>query len=198
MFRLANWVRGTLLVVWASFALPVATQFVTKWIERKGFYDRPDEAAPWLMGTVAWFTQLPGVVPAAWFLTGLVAGAWLDWVLRRLDGTRARERQSLGEDMRMIGAEVRRGHLNASRDWTDECTRLWPQINSIFVRAKKVGLWHPDHDFVNRQPEFVSMYLRSVGTLLASGQFSEAKTEARQAEDRYNKIQQRKPNAPRG
>src|SRR5260370_178515 len=47
----------------------------------------------------------------ALILLGFVAGLWLDWLLRKLDGSRAEERQALGTEMVSLGDYLRFSQL---------------------------------------------------------------------------------------
>jgi hypothetical protein len=65
----------------------------------RGVLDRGDVAnhpGDWLMGWLDAVAKIPGLYPAALIATGVVVGVWIDWLLKRMDGSRASQRKTLG------------------------------------------------------------------------------------------------------
>src|SRR5882724_11219510 len=90
MSSVFRWVIST---VWTILIVPV---LVLVW---RGVLDRGDVAGhpvDWLMGWLASFAQIPGVYPSALIATGLLIGVWIDWFLKKMDGSRASRRELLG------------------------------------------------------------------------------------------------------
>jgi hypothetical protein len=163
----STWVRriatGILLVVGAIFTgvvFPVVSHFIQEqpqetanvfWVVLKFLSDLSEQA--WLRITVS-------------LLVGFVAGLWVDWLLRRLDGSRAKQREALGTEMRILGHDL---NLFGAR----------PQITSCFIAARKLGLWVPDQHIFTLHVDFaeplIKDYLLNVGTMLKDGHFREAK-----------------------
>ncbi len=183
MHRLSSILRWCLVAILLPIAVPVAKQFIDSRIEQKGFYAPADQAAGWLEHLIAMVAQAPGVVPAAIFLAGLTIGAWLDWVLRRFDGSRATRREKIGGDFRELALIVER-RLQEGIPWPQCIDDLMPRITSTLLKAEKIGIWTPGSDIYQHPNGFNLLlgYLRMVGALLADGHFDEAKSAALGAE----------------
>jgi hypothetical protein len=166
----ARWIATAILI-------PIFTA-----VAARSIWEQPGETA----NVVLKF--LLDLAEQTWFrLTALslgcfVAGLWVDWVLRRLDGSRAKERQALGVEMRILAYDLPRLGLH----------QLRPQIMSCLITANKLGIWVPDHhqvfeiipDFAMRM---ITDYLMHVGTFLSDGNFSEAKQYALFIKANFNK-----------
>jgi hypothetical protein len=117
----------------------------------------------------------------ALLLGGFVAGLWVDWLLRKLDGSRAKERQALGVEMRILAYDLPRLGLH----------QLRPQIMSCLTTARKLGIWTPDDRIFSIHPlhatDLITDYLMHVGTMLMDGHFSEAKQYALNSKANFNK-----------
>src|SRR5438874_13268520 len=86
MARAASIFRWAISVVGTLFLLPLVSRI---W---GGVLDRGDVAnhpVDWIVTVLAAVTQAPGFFPALFVTIGLVAGVWSDWLLRKLDGSRA-------------------------------------------------------------------------------------------------------------
>jgi hypothetical protein len=114
-------------------------------------------------------------------LGGFVAGLWLDWILRRLDRSRAKARENLGIEMMNLAHDIDNalGLVNRFR-----LPDFSPRLMSAFIKAKQVGLWTPD---VRMPLNVVMDYLRHVGTLLGDGHFAEAKQAALECKEAFEK-----------
>ena len=80
MLRIATFFKWTILALWTAVAVPVLIDIFKKWLERNGALDHPGD---WAMNGLASLAQIPGAYPAALILTGLLGGAWIDWLSRR-------------------------------------------------------------------------------------------------------------------
>jgi hypothetical protein len=113
----------------------------------------------------------------ACFLGGLVAGLWLDWFLRKLGSSRAKEIMVLGSGMIDLART-----LESIRDPMSYGSA---QLRSCFMTTRKLGIWAPD-DRIFDNPlayGFVRDYLMGVGNMLHDGHFSEAKQYAERKRD---------------
>src|SRR6516162_7565390 len=99
MQRLSAWARWIGAGVFTIFVIPIAVEFVKHVAESIGLYDRPREAAGTILNFFLSLAELPWLGVTALVLAGFVAGLWLDWLLRRLDGSRAEARETLGIEM---------------------------------------------------------------------------------------------------
>jgi hypothetical protein len=105
-------------------------------------------------------------------LAGFVAGLWVDWLLRRLDRSRAEARENLGIEMTNLANEIDNALALVDRFRLPDFS---PRLMSAFIKATKVGLWTPD---LRMNPNDIVYYLRHVGTFLGEGHFAEAKQAA--------------------
>jgi hypothetical protein len=185
MQSFSTWVRriatGILLVVGAIFTgvvFPVVSHFIQEQPQEtanvalkilhaalKFLYDLSEQT--WLR-------------VAALLLVGFVAGLWVDWLLRKLDGSRANERKALGTEMVKLG-NLLHGYSGKPRGLYMPAAR--PRIVSCFTTARKLGIWVPDDrmfSIIHFPPamDLITDYLMDVGTMLQGGHFSEAKQHA--------------------
>ena len=79
-----------------------------------------------------------------WIFLGLVAGLWLDLVLRKLDGSRADSSKMLGTEMARYG-----NYLGQHGSMPDSA-----KIKSYFHSARESGLWAPDAVNINREVDY--------------------------------------------
>jgi hypothetical protein len=133
----------------------------------KFLYDLSEQA--WLRITVS-------------FLVGFVAGLWVDWLFRRLDGSLAKQREALADERVALGTKmVKLG--DDLDDLRSPMQQAGPEIRSCFASARKFGIWVPDQRVFAMHPDratlLVKDYLRQVGTLLNDGNFSSAKQYAK-------------------
>src|ERR671931_1598673 len=98
MFKLASLVRWLLLAILVPLAIPVATVSSMRWAESRGWYS-PGEPGGWLIAKLVAIGELPWLLPVVLVVAGLTAGAWLDWLIRNLDHTRADERVEIGNEL---------------------------------------------------------------------------------------------------
>jgi hypothetical protein len=164
-------------VVWTILIVPV---LVLVW---RGVLDRGDVAnhpVDWAMGWLASFAQVPGIYPSALIATGLVAGVWIDWFLKRVDGSRARRRELLGLKYCSLAYDVA-GQLDSSIvQWPQNIHHLRPALMSAFIEAEGFGVWAPvnELDAIEAGGVIMVNYLRVVGTMLEDGHFRQAKMRA--------------------
>jgi hypothetical protein len=137
------------------------------------------------MSAIAFIAQLPGMVPAALLITGLTAGVWLDWLMRRIDDSRAKARVAIGEEFLYLASIVDERQQSASIDnsWPKNVWDLRPRLMSVFINAEKFGIWAPVDQMYDRTDgaNIIINYLRIVGTMLADGHFKQARKRALQA-----------------
>lgn len=184
MLRLAGFARWVLLALFLPVVLPVMAEFAKRLVDSLGWYEHPEQAAGWLMGTLTGFAQVPWVFPTALILGGLTAGAWLDWLLRRLDGSRAARRKDIGRELLSLAAMVQSRQDGWHGEWPNNIHDLWPLTMSIFIKAEQIGIWAPTGQPYEIKaptgPNILINYLRFVGTMLADGHFTQARKRANQ------------------
>src|SRR5215468_10522698 len=113
MQRLSTWVRriatGILVIVGGIFTgvfFPVVADFIKQ---------QPQESLKLLHAVLKFLHDLS---EQTWLrvtvslLVGLVAGLWVDWFLRKVDGSRAKQREMLGLEMRILGHDLARLNLH--------------------------------------------------------------------------------------
>lgn len=179
MQRLSTWARwisvglAVVLFIIKDVVAPVVVDFIKK-------QPKTDDAIHAVLKLLLDLLQQPWLRVAGWILVAFVAGLWVDWLLRRLDGSRAKERKELGHDMltlaRNLGDFARRidgNPMNAFR----------PQITSCFTTAEKLGMQIPDDRIFSINPsqavDLVMDYLTQVGTMLKDGNFRKARQDAK-------------------
>ena len=81
--RWALSIGATLIIV------PVFSQWFVELAKEKGFYEVPSSRVEMAMNWLASITALPGYQLAVGLVVGLVCGAWLDVLARRIDWRRA-------------------------------------------------------------------------------------------------------------
>jgi hypothetical protein len=179
MQRLSAWAGGIALALLGSqFALEIFKQVA----ERIGLYDRPREAADTVLNFFLSLAELPWLRTTTLVLCAFVAGLWLDWLLRKFDGSRAKARENLGYEMMNLAHDIDNALALVDRFRLQDFS---PRLISAFIKAKQVGLWTPD---VRMPLNVVMPYLRHVGTLLSDGHFAEAKQAALQAKEHFAEI----------
>jgi hypothetical protein len=126
--------------------------------------------------------QHPWVHAVAWIFVAFVAGLWVDWLLRKLDGSYANSRKIFGAEMVNLG-----NYLEQLKSPMEESAR----IRSCFATARRLGLWVPDERIFRlhrpRASQEISNYLKQVGTMLKDGNFQEAKRDARNSKAAFDK-----------
>jgi hypothetical protein len=174
MTRLSSSVRWLLSILCTGFLLPVAAGLAKDWNK-----DHPGEAAGWMMATVGSFVHLPWVLPLTLVLVGVTTGVWLDWLLRKFDGSRSAERRSLGYDFLSIASDLKDDYDSG---WDYAVYRTRPALISSSVRAAKFRLWFPPEAIYSNKADagYIVNYLQVVGRLLLDEHFGEARGAASQ------------------
>jgi hypothetical protein len=167
MQRFSTWARWILGGFFTLIILPLVGKVLDHMAENYGWYDR--EALPNAINVFLGLAEQTWFRTTALMLGSFLAGMLVDWLLRRLDVSRAKERQALGIEMRLLAYELPRLGLYELR----------PKIMSCLLTASKLGIWVPDQRVVEIHPDFttkmITDYLIHVGTLLKDEHFIEAK-----------------------
>jgi hypothetical protein len=180
MFKLASLVRWLLLAILVPLAIPVATVSSTRWAESRGWYS-PGEPGGWLTTLVA-IGELPWLLPVVLVVAGLTAGAWLDWLIRKLDHTRAAERVEIGNELLHLANRVASRQEGIRNEWPANVHDLRPSIMSAFIKVERIGVWAPVDQPYGRLDgaNILVNYLQLVGTMLSEGHFKQARKRAAQ------------------
>jgi len=183
----ARWIGAIVAVVLfivKDVVAPVVLDFIKKQPET-------DDAIHATLKFVLDLVQQPWLHVAAWILVAFLVGLWLDWLLRKLDGSRTKQRKALGFEMRSLGGHLRLSQLPIYEDR--------PQIMSYLATARKFGIWVPDErvfeiskraeNLIMEDPirNLITEYLMNVGTLLEKGNFAEAKQHAENSKAAFAK-----------
>ena len=189
----ARWIATAILAVVGAFFTGVVFPVVVHFIQEQP-QETPNVALKFLHVALKFLLDLSEQTwlrVTALLLGGFVAGLWLDWLLRKLDGSRAEERQALGTEMVSLGDYLRFSQLPTYQ--------ARPQITSCFTTAKKFGIWVPDQRIfeISKRAENLIMehpirnlitdYLAHVGTMLKDGHFREAKRDAKKSKAAFDK-----------
>jgi hypothetical protein len=174
--------RVVLSTVWTIFVAPF---LLLVW---RGVLDRGDVAnhpGDWLMGWLDTVAKIPGVYPAALIATGILVGLWIDWLLRKIDGSRAARRKTLGTTYCSLSSNIEGRFGGYYGEWSENIHDLKPALMSAFIEAEGFGLWAPVDELYKRQDGGVVVvnHLRIVGTMLRDGHFKQARTRALQAKE---------------
>jgi hypothetical protein len=145
------------------FVIPVAVEFLKPMAKSIGLYNRPLEAAGTVMNFFLSLAELPSLRTTVFGLGALSAGLWLDWLLRKLDRSRAEGRKNLGKEMQTVA-----GNMNEAPPDLD-LPHCYAQLISTRTKAKGFGLWVPDRFDLRHMSDVF------VGTLLSDGHFDHAK-----------------------
>jgi len=169
--------------IFTAILLPILIAVAAHFIE-----EQPQETANVVLKFLFDLAEQTWFRVTALLLVGFAAGLWVDWFLRRLDGSRVDERKKLGTDMVSLGHDLR-----FLRDPTTPILmqRARPQILSCFTAARKFAIWVPDQRAYELHPDrarnMITDYLMGVGTLLKDGQFREAKRYAVNSKASFDK-----------
>jgi hypothetical protein len=165
MQRFSAWARWIFTIILIGVVLPFAVHFIEQ---------QPRETTDVVSEFLLDLSEQPWLPNTALFLGGLVIGLWLDWLLRILDGSRAEQREALGDEMLILNYNL--GNLK------DPMSEARVEIMSWFITARKFRIWAPDQRVFNLEPGraygMIRDYLMSVGTMLRDGHFAEAKRRA--------------------
>jgi hypothetical protein len=133
MQRLSAWVRWVLLFIFGSqFALEVFKQVA----ERIGLYDRPREAAGTILNFFLSLGELPWLRTTTLVLGSFVAGVWLDWLLRKFDGSRAKAREHLGIEMTNLAHDIDNALAAVGRFSLLSLPDFSPRLMSAFIKSQ--------------------------------------------------------------
>jgi hypothetical protein len=181
MLRIASAMRWLLLALFAGIVLPVVADFIEKQLERSGAYEHPSYALRWIENHLSAFFQMSWVFPTTLILGGLTTGVWLDWLLRKLDSTRAENRINVGYAfLRWADAIHDRQQPLAYLPWPQSINDIMPDVMAALLHGKAIGLWVPDRTIFQdtNGATILPTYFRVVGTFLKERHFKEAKQSA--------------------
>jgi hypothetical protein len=188
MQRLSVWARRIALGFFTLFILPLVGKVLDHMAENYGLYDR--EALPQIINAFVSLAEQTWLRITVLVLAGFVAGLWLDWLLRRLDRSRAEARENLGIEMTNLANDIDNALALVDRFRLPDFS---PRLISAFIKAKQVGLWTPD---VGMPLNVVMDYLRHVGTLLSDGHFADAKQAALERKQAFSRSTKREQSSP--
>jgi hypothetical protein len=183
----ARWIATAILIGVGAIFTDVVFPVVTRLIQ-----EQPQETANVFWVVLKFLRDLSEQTwlrAAALSLGCFVAGLWVDWLLRRLDGSRTDERKALGTEMVELG-NVLRSYSGKPRGLYMPAAR--PRIESCFTTARKLGIWVPDDRIFSiihfpHAMDLITDYLWDVGTMLQGGHFSEAKQHAKSRKAAFDK-----------
>src|SRR6266446_2937741 len=98
MQRFSAWARWIATVILIPIFTAVAARFI---------WEQPRETANAVRKFLLDLSEQTWFRVTALLLVGFVAGLWLDWLLRKLDRSRAEKRKALGTEMVFLGHELR-------------------------------------------------------------------------------------------
>jgi hypothetical protein len=163
MQRFSASARGIVTVIFIPIATIVIGEVIAHFITQQ-----PEETANVVLRFLFDLSKQTWLRYIACFLAGLVAGLWLDWFLRKLDSSRAKEIKALGDLMTDLANNLGRT--------TNPMEQGRGQLRSCFISVRKLGIWAPDDRIFDNQRafSFVRDYLMNVGNMLYDGHLSEA------------------------
>src|SRR6516162_749901 len=171
-----SWVATAILAAIGT----ITTEVVVDFIKRQ---PKTDDAIHAGMKFLLYLAQQPWLHTVGWVFVGLVAGLWLDPVLRKLDGSRADDRKIFGAEMAKLG-----NYLGQIKDPMQESAK----IRSCFATAREFGIWAPDDRAVTlRAKNLITNYLMDVGTMLKAGNFRDAKRAAKNSKAAFRSASNR-------
>jgi uncharacterized membrane protein YciS (DUF1049 family) len=122
MQRFSALVRYIFTVILISILVAVAAHFIE---------EQPQETANVVLKFLFDLWEQTWFRITALLLVGFVAGLWVDWLLRKLDGSHANQRETLGTEMHLLV----HGRL--------DLFGARPEIDSCFIAARKLGYGPP-------------------------------------------------------
>jgi hypothetical protein len=182
---MSRWLKQFLFGIWGLLLILLIAPILEKWLKENIFSDLNGMAATVFPNPMAStvLNNLLALGEQRWFkfalvfLTGIVAGASLEWLSRKSDEKRAFRLRSLGSKFRSLSDNIKA--RTALSGWPDNVRDLKPAILSAFISAHKFGLWVPnEHVYQLPDASFLCEYFKSVGKLLENGYFDEANSEA--------------------
>jgi hypothetical protein len=166
MQRFSTWVRYIFTAIFIPIVIAVAAHFIE---------EQPQETANVVLKFLSDLWEQTWFRLTALSLCCFVAGLWVDWLLRKWDGSRAKQREALGAEMAKYGNYL--GQFGSVPDSA--------KINSYFHSAREFGIWAPDEVNINRAEKLIVDYLKNVGTLLRDEHFRQAKQYAKASKARF-------------
>jgi hypothetical protein len=170
--------RTIATAAWGLLLVPLLAGILKESLEENYFSD--PNAVAWIV-----LIALARLFEQDWFrialvcLTGIMIGAWLDWLARNADDRKAFKLRTLGFKFRGLANTIATRQKGFQSAWPDNMSDLKPNITSAFISAKKLGLWVPDERaYKFEDASFLWDYLNAVGKLLEDRHFAEAKREA--------------------
>jgi hypothetical protein len=127
------------------------------------WWDHPAESAGSLISFLQSLWDVPGLRGAILVLTGFVAGLWLDFLLRKVDGSREEKLRQVGNSMMGLYGSIRMESRRGDKP-LDIILRWGGRLNSIGVTLR-------NHDFLYPRAEddtlpLLRHYLHVVGAFL--------------------------------
>jgi hypothetical protein len=179
MQRLSVWARWIAAGFFTLIVIPLLVEFLKHLAENIGLYDRPREAAGAVLNFFLSLAEQTWLRVTALLLGGFVAGLWVDWFVRKVDGSRAEARKKLGAEMGRLCFEINQEVklLGRTGVWPASLHRYGARLMSISIKAKEFCLWAPDHRIFNVEEglPILMNYLDVVGQMLRDGHFDQAK-----------------------
>ena len=179
MQRLSALVRYIFTAILVPILIAVATHLIE---------EQPQRTANVVLKFLLDLSEQTWFRPTAISLGCFVAGLWVDWLLWRLDRSRADERKALGIEMLTLGRNL--GHF-VGRINGDPMSAFRPQITSCLTKVKRFGMWVPDDRiFSIHSPyamDLIVDYLTQVGQMLQGENFREAKRDAKKSKAAFDK-----------
>jgi len=172
---MSKWLKRLVFGIWGLLLIPPIGASVEKWFA-ENILSEPNATARTMSEDLTAIGELRWFKFALVFMTGMVIGVALESTARRSGERKAFELRSLGYKFGSLSGSIR---ARATSGWPDNARDLKPAIMSVFVTARKFGLWVPD-ERIYELPDasFLCEYLSSVGTLLEQGRPDEASREA--------------------
>ena len=172
MQRLSALIRYVFTVILVPIIIAVATHFIE---------EQPRETSNAVLKFLFDLSEQTWFRVTASLLVGFAAGLWVDWFLRKLDGSRAKQREALGYEMCNLAHDLGSAHhpLMVNPMYANRSRMM-----SCFTTARKFGIWVPDDRIFSmlhppRAVDLVVAYLDDVGTMLKDGHFKQAKQHAK-------------------
>jgi hypothetical protein len=173
-----RWVRGAASAIWALVLIvyPLGRFLFDKLAAAFNWWDHPAESAGSLISFLQSLWDVPGLRGAILVLTGFVAGLWLDFLLRKVDGSREEKLRQVGNSMMGLYGSIRMESRRGDKP-LDIILRWGGRLNSIGVTLR-------NHDFLYPRVEddtlpLLRQYLHVIGALLNDGHIREAREKAR-------------------
>ena len=172
---MTRWLKLLLFGIWGLLLIPLIGATVEKWLVENVFGE-PNAVATTISENLVVVSQLRWFKFALVFMTGMVIGISLESSARRSGERRAFELRSLGYKFRALASSTK---TLSESGWPDNAHDLKPAMVSVFISARKFGLWAPgERIYELPDASFLCEYFRCVGMLLEDGRLGEARREA--------------------